>query len=65
MNDFKRGFFLELVFVGLVTVVAMVSTHILIPKLYSTIEKTPEYTSQKSQNETNAGEIKLIRPSSH
>lgn len=56
MNDFKRGFLLELVFVALVTVIAMSFSHIFVHKLYSDNQKTQEYTTQKSQYNQNDGE---------
>ena len=65
MKEFHRSFILELVFVGLVTIVAMASAHIFIPKLYSEAQKNQEYTTNKSQISVDAEKIKSIRPSSH
>lgn len=65
MKEFHRSFILELVFVSLVTILAMFFVHIFIPKLYSEAQKNQEYTTHKSQISVDAEKIKSIRPSSH
>lgn len=65
MKEFHRSFILELVFVGLVTILCMTYAHIFIPKLYSLSKKNQEYTTHKSQISVDAEKIKSIRPSSH
>jgi hypothetical protein len=55
MNNFKNGefhipFIKNLAFVGLVTIVSMITTRFLLLNYMGSYLKTPEYTSSKSYN---------------
>ena len=52
-DDFHMPFIKNLAFVGLVTIVSMITTHYLLLNYLPTITKTPQYTSQQSYIETN------------
>jgi hypothetical protein len=52
-EEFHVPFIKNLAFVGLVTVVSMITTHFLLINYLPTLIKTPQYTSQQSHIDTN------------
>jgi hypothetical protein len=52
-NDFHIPFIKNLAFVGLVTVVSMITTHYLLLNYLPNLIKTQEYTTQQSYNQSN------------
>jgi hypothetical protein len=51
-EEFHIPFIKSLYLVAFVTIVSMVSAHILVPKLYSNPQEPQEYTSLKSYNQS-------------
>ena len=51
-NQFHIPFIKSLFLIAFVTIVSMVSAHILVPKLYSNPQEPQEYTSLKSYNQS-------------
>jgi hypothetical protein len=51
-DEFHIPFIKSLYLVAFVTIVSMVSAHILVPKLYSNPQEPQEYTSLKSYNQS-------------
>jgi hypothetical protein len=52
-NDFHVPFIKNLAFVGLVTIVSMITTHFLLLNYLPSLIKTQEYTIQQSQFQSN------------
>lgn len=52
-DDFHIPFIKNLAFVGLVTIVSMITTHFLVINYLPTFIKTQQYTSQQSHIQTN------------
>jgi hypothetical protein len=52
-DDFHMPFIKNLAFVGLVTIVSMITTHFLVINYLPALIKTPQYTSQQSHVQTN------------
>jgi uncharacterized membrane protein len=52
-DDFHIPFIKNLAFVGLVTIVSMITTHYLLLNYLPNLIKTQEYTTQQSYNQSN------------
>jgi hypothetical protein len=52
-DDFHVPFIKNLAFVGLVTIVSMITTHFLVINYLPILIKTPQYTSHQSHAQTN------------
>ena len=52
-DDFHMPFIKNLAFIGLVTIVSMITTHFLVVNYLPNLIKTQEYTIQQSQIQTN------------
>lgn len=59
-EDFHIPFLKDLVFVGLVTIVCMISTRFFLLNYLMATQNTPTFTIQKSQINTNRQAIHLI-----
>lgn len=55
-DDFHIPFIKNLVFIGLVTIVSMISVHYILVNMLVSPLNTPVYTSDKSYNEAKAAE---------
>ena len=65
MTEYHKPFIRNLAFVGLVTIVSMISVRFFVNNYYSHTIKTPEYTSSQSQITIDYSKIKSINPNSH
>lgn len=55
IKQFHKPFIKSLLIIGVVTIVAMVSSHYIVEKLYFRYYKTPSFTSEKFQYEGKNG----------
>lgn len=55
-EGFHIPFIKNLAFIGLVTIVSMISVHYFLVNIFSVPSNPPQYTSQQSYNHTEAAE---------
>jgi hypothetical protein len=55
-DEFHMPFIKNLAFIGLVTIVSMVSVHYFLVNIFSVPSNPPQYTSQPSYNEAKASQ---------
>lgn len=55
-DEFHMPFIKNLAFIGLVTIVSMVSVHYFLVNIFSPPSNSPQYTSQPSYNEAKASQ---------
>jgi hypothetical protein len=65
MTEFHQPFIKNLVFVGLVTIVSMISVRFFLNNYYKSYVNAHEFTSSQSQIIIDCDKIKSIKPISH